>query len=464
MRNFTGHILPYSAALLLFWIGPVTAQQLSEYKIDPREIEEQISDILYNETGDEYLVSVFNENPQGYSGKGWIDMNNVIGEGLIFSTWGPLNKDSSQRYAMVGVFKKGSIIWRSEPDIADRNMDLVAVSDLTNDGDIEIVTKWYQGMRGDAVELWIHSFDGQNGRRINSIEDNNFKKSSIQLLNYSIELIDLEPDGILSFSGKNYNEEVVVYSWNGQEYGNWGKMLPNQLPRNGVKSEIQAVIQQGGSHEKLIYKYTVLNNVESLQSIEEFAVKNYFTESESIDQSDHLNFRNLSKIHLVSWRVKTPLDYNRKGLLQPGEEGVYTLLSNGLPKPSEYYVKGNNGDLTFSVDEILTNSVSGITLVPIAPPEPFEASAFTDTLLSYTDQACELEWISNRGICQSLQAPLQNTKRQLERGNIRAAANSVQAFLDEVEAVRRNHLTDEGYALLWFNGEYLLERLKKEYE
>jgi hypothetical protein len=50
-------------------------------------------------------------------------------------------------------------------------------------------------------------------------------------------------------------------------------------------------------------------------------------------------------------------------------------------------------------------------------------------------------------------------RRQLERGNTNPDRGSLQAFLNEVDAQKDKQLSSEAWALLWFNGQYLLERL-----
>lgn len=169
------------------------------------------------------------------------------------------------------------------------------------------------------------------------------------------------------------------------------------------------------------------------------------------------------KYRLVSWQVEPFLEQHPDALLEPGEsDSSFNFTSTGLPRPATHYVKGNNGDLSFDTDDLVTNSVTGITLGPYNPPDPFDAGVFTDSLRSYSTRACELEWITNNGICKSLEVKLDNVARQLQRGNTSTAANNVQAFLNEVEAVRRNHLTSEGYGLLYYNASYLLKQLRKE--
>ncbi len=111
--------------------------------------------------------------------------------------------------------------------------------------------------------------------------------------------------------------------------------------------------------------------------------------------------------------------------------------------------------------------IVGKTVGPVLPPTPFVALAFLDTLTSYKHQAFALGWIKNRGIVQSLDAKLDNAKRQLQRNNKTAARNILRAFLNEVEALWKGEehpyggkqITSEAYALLKFNAEYLISKL-----
>ena len=83
-------------------------------------------------------------------------------------------------------------------------------------------------------------------------------------------------------------------------------------------------------------------------------------------------------------------------------------------------------------------------------------------MLSFLSFSCDTTWIPNPGTCRSLESKLENAGRQLRRGNMTTAANTLRAFLNEVEALKEKQLSSEAYALLRFNGEYLLERLRKE--
>jgi hypothetical protein len=104
--------------------------------------------------------------------------------------------------------------------------------------------------------------------------------------------------------------------------------------------------------------------------------------------------------------------------------------------------------------------VRGLTIGPTAPPSTFSPSASIDTLISYKHQAFSFGWITNQGIANSLDQKLDNARKQLKRGNNKAAKNILEAFINEVEAQKEKHLSSEAYALLKFNAEYLISRLQ----
>jgi len=109
------------------------------------------------------------------------------------------------------------------------------------------------------------------------------------------------------------------------------------------------------------------------------------------------------------------------------------------------------------------------TIGPTAPPAEFDPIAFIDYILSLRAESSSLGWIKNRGIEQSLDTKLENAKKDLQKGNEKAAINILEALINEVEAQGcetyedcppGKHLTSEAYALLKYNAEYLIEKLK----
>jgi len=147
----------------------------------------------------------------------------------------------------------------------------------------------------------------------------------------------------------------------------------------------------------------------------------------------------------------------------------FRILCNGLPGIATFYVEGfvpvpefPYGQTPDSVigNDVFENSFKGKTLAPKDPPVHFVHLAFLDTLISYKHQAYNLGWITNKGILNSLDQKLDNARKQLERGNNKAAKNVLEAFIDEVEAQKGKHLSSEAYALLKFNAEYLISKLE----
>jgi hypothetical protein len=110
----------------------------------------------------------------------------------------------------------------------------------------------------------------------------------------------------------------------------------------------------------------------------------------------------------------------------------------------------------------------GMTIGPTAPSSDFKPLDFINYIINMKHEAFSLGWITNKGIENSLDAKLDNAKKKIEQGNITAAKNILEAFINEVEAQgcetyqtcpSGKHLTPEAYALLKYNVQYLIGRL-----
>lgn len=107
------------------------------------------------------------------------------------------------------------------------------------------------------------------------------------------------------------------------------------------------------------------------------------------------------------------------------------------------------------------------TIGPVAPKINFVPIDFLNYLISLVHESYSLGWIKNSGIQQSLLAKLTNAKRQLEKADNPSAKNLISAFLNEINGIscqefscpNNQSLTSEGYYLLFFNGQYLFDRL-----
>jgi hypothetical protein len=144
-----------------------------------------------------------------------------------------------------------------------------------------------------------------------------------------------------------------------------------------------------------------------------------------------------------------------------GTPGFVQYYSEGYAPPPSF-PEGMAPDSIPGYDDLTPYGpgIVGKTIGPVLPPEPFVAASFIDTLASYKHQAFALGWIKNEGIVTSLDQKLDNARKQIVRGKTTSAANVLKALVNEVEAQDEKALTSEAYALLKFNAEYLISKLK----
>jgi hypothetical protein len=126
-------------------------------------------------------------------------------------------------------------------------------------------------------------------------------------------------------------------------------------------------------------------------------------------------------------------------------------------------------DVGYSADEVsppwYEDAYQGKTVAPVLPPDPFEHSTFLDTLINYIPRAQQLNWLGDQNFVNELNSYLQQTHNHLTAADSVKAATVLSDFVDVVEATNAGQgpaggsLTSEGYALLYFNAKYLLDRL-----
>jgi hypothetical protein len=113
------------------------------------------------------------------------------------------------------------------------------------------------------------------------------------------------------------------------------------------------------------------------------------------------------------------------------------------------------------------NSFKGKTIGPKTPPEPFVTIDFLNYLIALLHDTRRQGWITRDSIHLSMLSKLREAKRRLEANDPAGANNTVKAFLGEVAGAScedfncRGNLpaSTEAYALLYFNGKYLSDRL-----
>lgn len=97
--------------------------------------------------------------------------------------------------------------------------------------------------------------------------------------------------------------------------------------------------------------------------------------------------------------------------------------------------------------------VDGLTVGP-----RYAADTMTlEELQSLQSEVCgSLPWISNQGVCTSLEGKLNAAHRSRERGQTRVAKQQIESFLAELTAQRGKSVSENAFWLLHTNGEAVL--------
>jgi len=130
--------------------------------------------------------------------------------------------------AMLVVMKGGKILWMSDRFNGQFGGNIIGTMDLNKDGTVDIVSEWISGSRQDQRQLWIYSWDGTHGKVISSHEGGT---SDLEALSFDFDEIDSgRPIEIVGqtgeydpTSGAYVEQGQVTYTWNGDQYGDWGK-------------------------------------------------------------------------------------------------------------------------------------------------------------------------------------------------------------------------------------------------
>ncbi len=176
-----------------------------------------------------------------------------------------------------------------------------------------------------------------------------------------------------------------------------------------------------------------------------------------------------------SWGVDAKKDQIKPGQTVDG----FVMESRGLPsirnmsvRPDwiltvEGYVSEEDLEKSKNIENQIT--FYGKTVGPTAPPADFKPADFLSNLVNMKHEAASQGWVKDKGTEQSLDIKLDNAKKKIVDGDMGAAKNILNAFINEVEAQGcatydncppGKHVTSEAYALLKYNAQYLIDNLK----
>jgi hypothetical protein len=110
-------------------------------------------------------------------------------------------------------------------------------------------------------------------------------------------------------------------------------------------------------------------------------------------------------------------------------------------------------------DNIFENSKIGKTVGPNPAPDPFDAAAFLDSLISYTRQSFGQGWIADKVTAEKYIGLFSAARSQFDSSDPTSAGGTLTAVFANVSAdSAATLLTSEAYALLYFNTKYLADR------
>jgi len=257
------------------------------------------------------------------------------------------------------------------------------------------------------------------------------------------------------------------------------EVIPQDVvPRNKIKFSLQPSVEQLG--DMLVYRFQVTNDRSAEQSVWQFRL--YLSPDLSITsqtgpqgwESSCLNEKGRL---MVFWGSPGDSD-----IVPGGSSGKFSIRAKSVPGIVQYYAEGyaplpqGEADSIPSYDDLTPYGpgIVGKTVGPVLPPDPFIAASFLDTLASYKHQAAALCWVGQDVFLNQLDEKLDQARDQLAKGHTKQAIDKVQEFLKKIEHEAKKTekdqdkkndkkwVTSEGYALLKFNAEYLIEKLEEQ--
>ena len=169
----------------------------------------------------------------------------------------------------------------------------------------------------------------------------------------------------------------------------------------------------------------------------------------------------------VRWVERLGGDLLRMGGVDPGSTLTgFALRSEYLPgirevrlAPAWHAIFDVYPDLDGG-DQYITHEDFSIA-VPAALPTWKASELDYDLIEQQLTRSCtELGWITNSGICNSLQVKLNEVVQALESDNYNAAAGGLRAFSHELDALNVKFISGEAYYMLKLNSEALADRIE----
>jgi hypothetical protein len=228
--------------------------------------------------------------------------------------------------------------------------------------------------------------------------------------------------------------------------------LPTQFPKNDITAKLKTKVLKK-SNGNLKYEFKVKNKGQSSQDIGLFYVKEK-TNKVKLNSPAGWITGELAESSLISFSADSEGVEIKPGDWQKG----FSVKAKRLPHITNYYIQSSR--IVVDTTDIYNNSYTGLTLSPALTPTPFAALEFTDTLISYKNQAYDLGWIKKEKVYNNFSKKLNKAKSKLENNKERKAKEILREFVQIVRKKWRNKkISGEALALLKFNAQYLKQHI-----
>ncbi|HET6272619.1 MAG TPA: hypothetical protein VFG32_06525 [Bacteroidota bacterium] len=170
---------------------------------------------------------------------------------------------------------------------------------------------------------------------------------------------------------------------------------------------------------------------------------------------------------VFSWWAQDSVDFILPNVSLSG----FRLKTFGLPAISNsytwYYVEPESGESEDDTSSIFVDAIVLRTIAPHAPPSPFVALDFIDTLIAMKNEAKSLDWIQQSDLSDLIDTRLSKARDHVESEDESGALEDLQVALSAVEkdclgvgpGPGVSYLTSEACALLRYNLQYLIDYL-----
>jgi hypothetical protein len=269
----------------------------------------------------------------------------------------------------------------------------------------------------------------------------------------------------------------IVFEWVNPQTGKQQTVLDSA---SKVKPVMHANVSFNASTGVYTYSFEVTNLTGAVQSLDNISIQHstdVFSATSPAPQNDWYSTEYQGKgawswskvggVGIAAGQTARGLSFQSKGV-----PAIVDAWFNGkrrskfhFPSPDndteEVQVSFNRvyNNLKAQYPNKFVNAVHQQTIGPVNPPANFDASVTIQSLISFTNQSRAVGWIDDNGILTSLLAKLNSAKTKLASGDNKTAKNEIGAFLSDVQAQNGKHLTSEAYALLYFNGKFLVDHL-----